>query len=100
MGYDRSREVKNVTLSIAELQQAFSLFDKGTRSTLCIPTHRQLLGPNHHPDGNGKIKMSELKAVMRSLGRNPTPAELQDVYYSLLPHTPCFVRDSNCRRPL
>jgi len=43
---------------IAEFKEAFSLFDK---------------------DGDGTINTRELGAVMRSLGQNPTEAELQDM---------------------
>ncbi|CAL4960826.1 unnamed protein product [Urochloa decumbens] len=43
---------------IAEFKEAFSLFDK---------------------DGNGCITTKELGTVMRSLGQNPTEAELQDM---------------------
>ena len=43
---------------IAEFKEAFSLFDK---------------------DGDGTITTKELGTVMRSLGQNPTEAELQDV---------------------
>ena len=42
----------------AEFKEAFSLFDK---------------------DGNGVIVTKELGTVMRSLGQNPTEAELQDM---------------------
>ena len=41
-----------------ELQEAFSLFDK---------------------DGGGSISYSELGAVMRSLGQNPTEDELKEM---------------------
>ncbi|CAO1638113.1 unnamed protein product [Parajaminaea phylloscopi] len=43
---------------IAEFKEAFSLFDK---------------------DGDGSITVKELGTVMRSLGQNPTEAELQDM---------------------
>uniref|UniRef100_A0A8C8FXP6 EF-hand domain-containing protein n=1 Tax=Oncorhynchus tshawytscha TaxID=74940 RepID=A0A8C8FXP6_ONCTS len=46
-----------VSLS-AEFKEAFSLFDK---------------------DGDGTITTKELGTVMRSLGQNPTEAELQDM---------------------
>lgn len=43
---------------IAEFKEAFSLFDK---------------------EGNGTVTTKELGTVMRSLGQNPTEAELQDM---------------------
>ena len=43
---------------ILEFKEAFSLFDK---------------------DGDGTITTKELGTVMRSLGQNPTEAELQDM---------------------
>ena len=43
---------------MAEFKEAFSLFDK---------------------DGDGTITTKELGTVMRSLGQNPTEAELQDM---------------------
>ena len=45
-------------LCCAEFKEAFSLFDK---------------------DGDGTITTKELGTVMRSLGQNPTEAELQDM---------------------
>ena len=45
-------------LIITEFKEAFSLFDK---------------------DGDGTITTKELGTVMRSLGQNPTEAELQDM---------------------
>lgn len=44
--------------NFAEFKEAFSLFDK---------------------DGDGTITTKELGTVMRSLGQNPTEAELQDM---------------------
>uniref|UniRef100_A0AAY4DFB8 Calmodulin 2 n=1 Tax=Denticeps clupeoides TaxID=299321 RepID=A0AAY4DFB8_9TELE len=48
----------NVIVSPPEFKEAFSLFDK---------------------DGDGTITTKELGTVMRSLGQNPTEAELQDM---------------------
>ena len=45
-------------LQFAEFKEAFSLFDK---------------------NGDGYISSKELGIVMRSLGQNPTEAELQDM---------------------
>ena len=49
---------QNVRFPFAEFKEAFSLFDK---------------------DGDGTITTKELGTVMRSLGQNPTEAELQDM---------------------
>jgi len=49
---------------IAEFKEAFSLFDK---------------------DGDGTITTKELGTVMRSLGQNPTEAELQDMINEVTP---------------
>ncbi|RXN18643.1 26S protease regulatory subunit 4 [Labeo rohita] len=57
----RERRMKADQLTeeqIAEFKEAFSLFDK---------------------DGDGTITTKELGTVMRSLGQNPTEAELQDM---------------------
>lgn len=48
----------SVCLFFAEFKEAFSLFDK---------------------DGDGNITSHELGTVMRSLGANPTEAELHDM---------------------
>lgn len=50
--------VVSKTRLCAEFKEAFSLFDK---------------------DGDGTITTKELGTVMRSLGQNPTEAELQDM---------------------
>ncbi|KAL5009277.1 hypothetical protein ScPMuIL_014858 [Solemya velum] len=47
---------------VAELKEAFCLFDK---------------------DGDGKITTSELETVMRSLGQNPTKAEIRDIIHEV-----------------
>ncbi|GFR80901.1 calmodulin [Elysia marginata] len=51
-------KTKVYRLFISEFKEAFSLFDK---------------------DGDGTITTKELGTVMRSLGQNPTEAELQDM---------------------
>ena len=48
----------NIAYYRPEFKEAFSLFDK---------------------DGDGTITTKELGTVMRSLGQNPTEAELQDM---------------------
>ena len=61
----------------SEFKEAFSLFDK---------------------DGDGTITTKELGTVMRSLGQNPTEAELQDMINEVdadgtqpfIPGTPTF----------
>ena len=59
-------------LVISELREAFALFDK---------------------DGDGSITTAELATVMRSLGQNPTEADLKqmikevDIDGKLLRHT-------------
>ncbi|GFN98968.1 calmodulin [Plakobranchus ocellatus] len=64
MGFSTALEICNVQADslneeqIAEFKEAFSLFDK---------------------DGDGTITTKELGTVMRSLGQNPTEAELQDM---------------------
>uniref|UniRef100_A0A0N5B0L4 Calmodulin n=1 Tax=Syphacia muris TaxID=451379 RepID=A0A0N5B0L4_9BILA len=51
-------EIVLASILFAEFKEAFSLFDK---------------------DGDGTITTKELGTVMRSLGQNPTEAELQDM---------------------
>ena len=55
---DRAQADQLTEEQIAEFKEAFSLFDK---------------------DGDGTITTKELGTVMRSLGQNPTEAELQDM---------------------
>lgn len=50
--------INGLLFCITEFKEAFSLFDK---------------------DGDGTITTKELGTVMRSLGQNPTEAELQDM---------------------
>lgn len=52
------KNVVSPLLILTEFKEAFSLFDK---------------------DGDGTITTKELGTVMRSLGQNPTEAELQDM---------------------
>ena len=56
--YWRTTHGLTITYQILEFKEAFSLFDK---------------------DGDGTITTKELGTVMRSLGQNPTEAELQDM---------------------
>ena len=54
----RNRKSNRCLISATEFKEAFALFDK---------------------DGDGTITTRELGTVMRSLGQNPTEAELQDM---------------------
>ncbi|GAM37849.1 calmodulin [Talaromyces pinophilus] len=64
---------------IARFREAFAVFDK---------------------DGNGEITAEELKEVMRSLGQNPTEAELQDIVNELdVDHTGTIDFDGDTASP-
>jgi Ca2+-binding EF-hand superfamily protein len=52
------RLISYISYILSEFKEAFSLFDK---------------------DGDGTITTKELGTVMRSLGQNPTEAELSDM---------------------
>lgn len=47
-----------VSCSVIDFQEAFGLFDR---------------------EGNGSITVDDLKAVLRSLGKNPSDEELRDM---------------------
>ncbi|RWR75122.1 calmodulin cam-206 [Cinnamomum micranthum f. kanehirae] len=66
---------------ISEFKEAFSLFDK---------------------DGDGCITTKELGTVMRSLGQNPTEAELQDMIneFGLYDIHSCSVKDTDSEEEL
>ncbi|KAH0789842.1 Calmodulin [Histomonas meleagridis] len=55
---DMSEDLNLTPEQIAEFREAFNIFDK---------------------DGDGRITAKELGTVMRSLGQNPSEAEIQDM---------------------
>ena len=66
-----------LTQSGTEYKEAFALFDKGVYfvGIAFKNTGIKLI----HTDGDGEITCRELGTVMRSLGQNPTEAELLDM---------------------
>lgn len=60
---------------IAEFKEAFSLFDKDGDGTITTKE----LGKSSNKFNEKFRQFSRLGTVMRSLGQNPTEAELQDM---------------------
>ncbi|CAN0890581.1 unnamed protein product [Linum grandiflorum] len=62
---------------ISEFKEAFSLFDKDGDGSISLPLHFSSSFLVYMQ--SGCITTKELGTVMRSLGQNPTEAELQDM---------------------
>ena len=63
---------------VEQYREAFSLFDK---------------------NGDGKVSTKELGTIMRSLGQNPSEAELKDIVANVDKNGKIFSSNQSCLQP-
>ena len=63
---------------VEQYREAFSLFDK---------------------NGDGKVSTKELGTIMRSLGQNPSEAELKDIVANVDKNGKIFTSNQSCLQP-